>query len=90
MTHAMKIACVLALALGGALSPDSASARPIYGQLPPRPPTLAQVWYCHYVNTVTQYAHILEMGSGQSCHSNDPDDVLDSSWLAAPGGVLVP
>lgn len=91
MKHIMKTAFALALALGGSLSPGSASARPVYGPIrPPLPPILALVWYCHYLNTVTQYTYVAEMGYGQGCHSNDPDDTLVNSWLEAPGGVLVP
>lgn len=90
MKHIMKAAFILALALGGSLSPGTAAARPIYGNIPPRPPTLALVWYCNYLNTITQYTYVVEMGYGQSCFSSDPDDVLVSSWLAPPGGILVP
>lgn len=90
MSHIMKTAFVLTLALGGAMSTGSASARPIYGPITPRPPTLALVWYCNYLNAVTGYTYVIEMPYGQACHSNDPDDDLVNSWLAPPGGVLVP
>ncbi len=90
MSHIIKNAFVLALVLGGAMSTGSASARPYNGQIPPRPPILSQTWYCNYLNTVTGYTYVIEMPIGQPCHSNDPNDVLVSSWLDAPGGVLVP
>ena len=74
MSHIMKTAFVLALALGAAMSTTSVSARPTGGGVisgpwvpPTNPPMSFDVWHCVYSGGPFGVYASIEMDYGEDC-----------------------